>query len=259
MRCGQGEQENDKRPQVNSRKGSGSMAKAQGPNLEILGICAHALGPLGDELVFLGGCATALLITDAASPPVRVTRDVDVIAEVAKAVEYHELEKRLRERGFEVDSSKDAPICRWSGHGILLDVMPTDERILGFGNIWYRSAVSSSTPYRLPSGARIRLIDSVHFIATKLEAFAGRGEKDFVMSHDLEDVICVVDGRPEIEREITDSAPEMQSYIGGCLRSFLADPRFSDALPGHLPGDTGSQARLPMLMEKLKRLARQMS
>lgn len=76
------------------------------------------------------------------------------------------------------------------------------------------------------------------------------------MSHDLEDVICVIDGRPELEQEITDSAPEMRSYIGGCLRTFLADPRFIDALPGHLPGDTGSQARLPMLMEKLERLAR---
>lgn len=86
------------------------MAKTQGPNLEILGICAHALGPLGDELVFLGGCATALLITDAASPPVRVTRDVDVIAEVATTAEYHKLKRRLRVRGFEVDSSKDAPI-----------------------------------------------------------------------------------------------------------------------------------------------------
>ena len=231
------------------------MAKAQNPNLEILEMCADALGPLCDDLVFLGGCATALLVTDAASPPVRVTRDIDVLAEVATAAEYHKLEKRLRERGFQVDSSKDVPICRWVGHGIFLDVMPTDERILGFGNIWYRSAVSSSIPYRLPGGAQIRLIDSVHFIATKLEAFAGRGENDFVMSHDLEDVICVIDGRPELEQEIADSAQQMRSYIGGCLGTFLADPNFVDALPGHLPGDTGSQARLPMLMEKLQRLA----
>jgi len=234
------------------------MPKTQNPNLEILEICAHALGPLCDELVFLGGCVTAILITDAASPPVRVTRDVDVLAEVATTAEYHKLEKRLRECGFEVDSSKDAPICRWAGHGILLDVMPTDDRILGFGNIWYRSAVSSSVPYMLPSGAQIRLIDPVHFIATKLEAFAGRGENDFVMGHDLEDVICVIDGRPELEQEIVDSAREMRSYIGGSLQTFLADPKFIDALPGQLPGDAGSQARLPMLKEKLERLAASM-
>ena len=121
------------------------MARTQNPNLEIIEIAAHALGPLCNELVFLGGCATALLITDSAAPPVRVTRDVDALAEIGSAGEYHNLEKRLRDCGFEVDSSKGAPICRWAGHGILLDVMPTDEQILGFGNIWYASAVASAT------------------------------------------------------------------------------------------------------------------
>ena len=40
-------------------------------------------GPVADEMVFLGGCATGLLITDPAAPSVRVTMDVDVITEVA--------------------------------------------------------------------------------------------------------------------------------------------------------------------------------
>ena len=164
------------------------MARTQNPNLKIIEIAAQALGPMCDELVFLGGCATALLITDSAAPPVRATRDVDTLAEVGTAAEYHDLEKRLRQCGFEVDSSKDAPICRWVGHGVLLDVMPTDERILGFGNIWYESAIVSSRSYALPSGTEIRLIDPVHFLATKLEAHEGRGDHDFVMSHDL--LIC---------------------------------------------------------------------
>jgi len=231
------------------------MARAQNPNLEVLEIAAKALGPMCDELVFLGGCATALLITDSAAPPVRVTRDVDTLAEVGTAAEYHKLENQLRQRGFEVDSSKGAPICRWVGHGILLDVMPTDDRILGFGNIWYESAIDSSKPYGLPSGGQIRLIDSVHFLATKLEAFAGRGDNDFVMSHDLEDVVCVLDGRPELEDEIANSAQEVKSYICNRLRDFMDKPQFVESLPGHLPGDAGSQARLPLFIEKLGRLA----
>lgn len=196
------------------------MARPRNPNLEVVEIAARALGPMCDELVVLGGCATALLITDSAAPPVRVTRDVDAIAEVGTAMEYRVFEKRLRERGFEADTTEGAPICRWAGHGILLDVMPTDERILGFGNTWYKSAIRFALPFALPSGRSIRLIDSVHFIATKLEAFSGRGNDDYVMSHDLEDVVCVL-----------------------------------DALPGHLPGDAGSQARLPFLVAKLERLA----
>lgn len=231
------------------------MARAQNPNLEIIEIAAHALGSLCDELVFLGGCATAMLITDPAAPPVRATRDVDALAEIGSAAEYYELENRLRERGFEVDFSRDAPICRWAGHGILLDVMPTDERILGFGNIWYESAIASSGAYTLPSGTEIRLIDPVHFIATKLEAFTGRGDRDFVMSHDLEDVVCVLDGRPDLEDEVVEAEQAIRNYVCKRLSKFVDNPQFIESLPGHLPGDTGSQARLPLLIEKLHRLA----
>ena len=78
------------------------MARAQNPNVEILEIAAQALGAVCEDLVFLGGCATELLITDSAAPPVRVTRDVDTVAEIASVAEYHELGKRLRKCGFKV-------------------------------------------------------------------------------------------------------------------------------------------------------------
>ena len=59
------------------------MHRKQNPNVEILERAVHQLGPLVDEMVFLGGCATGLLLTDVAAPPIRVTQDVDVITEVA--------------------------------------------------------------------------------------------------------------------------------------------------------------------------------
>ncbi len=58
------------------------MARQQNPNLEILMLALDRLGELADEMVFVGGCATGLLITDAAAPPIRVTRDVDAIVQV---------------------------------------------------------------------------------------------------------------------------------------------------------------------------------
>ena len=42
------------------------MAKQQNPNLEILEIAIARLAELADELVFVGGCATGLLITASA-------------------------------------------------------------------------------------------------------------------------------------------------------------------------------------------------
>ncbi len=42
----------------------------QNPNLDILLLATEQLGALLDEVVFLGGCATGLLLTDAAAPSV---------------------------------------------------------------------------------------------------------------------------------------------------------------------------------------------
>jgi hypothetical protein len=58
------------------------------PNLVLLALAVTHLGPLVDRMVFLGGCATALLLTDPAAPEVRPTQDVDVITEVASLADY---------------------------------------------------------------------------------------------------------------------------------------------------------------------------
>ena len=56
------------------------MTRVQNPNLEILALAVNQLGDLADDMVFLGGCATGLLISDPAAPPIRVTRDMDAIS-----------------------------------------------------------------------------------------------------------------------------------------------------------------------------------
>ena len=88
------------------------MARERNPNLEILMLAVAWLGDLADEMVFLGGCATGLLITDPAAPPIRVTRDVDAIVQVVSHADYYKLSEKLRAQGFKEDMSDDAPICR---------------------------------------------------------------------------------------------------------------------------------------------------
>src|SRR6267143_528793 len=100
------------------------------PNLELLKIAANLLRALLDELVFVGGCTTGLLITDEAAGDVRSTFDVDAIAEITSYADYTIFSKRLRELGFREDVSLGAPICRWLHGETKLDVMPLDEKIL---------------------------------------------------------------------------------------------------------------------------------
>ena len=114
------------------------------PNLELLISVARLLRPLLDDLVFVGGCTTALLITDPDAAEVRSTYDVDAIAEITSYAEYAAFSERLRQLGFAEDQSEGAPICRWALAICVCDVMPTDERILGFSNRWYKAAMGNA-------------------------------------------------------------------------------------------------------------------
>ena len=58
-------------------------------NLAILATVAAALGDLRASLVFVGGCATGLLVTNVRAQPIRMTDDVDLVAHVISQQEYH--------------------------------------------------------------------------------------------------------------------------------------------------------------------------
>lgn len=228
------------------------MARQQNPNLEILMLAVDQLGELADEMVFLGGCATGLLITDPAAPPIRVTRDVDAIVQVVSRGEYYRLSEKLRALGFKEDTSDDAPLCRWVTDKVMLDVMPTDTTILGFGNEWYASAMQASEDMPLPNGKIIRIVSAPYFLITKLEAFDGRGGGDYLLSHDIEDIVAVLDGRPEILDEVKQSDPALVQALSERFRSLLNDNQFIDALSGHMPAGETSTARVSMILKTIK-------
>lgn len=225
------------------------------PNLAKVELVAKALGNLCDELVFVGGCAAGLLIADPAAAPVRVTYDVDLVVEVAALSEYHRMEKRLARLGFARDLASDAPICRWRYQLMEVDLMPTDSAILGFANRWYPLVVETAQTIALPSGASIRLITAPAFIATKFEAFKDRGKGDVLGSHDLEDIINVVDGRPAVFDEAIQTPPSLRTYIGERFADLLSTPHFFDYLPGMIAQDESSKSRLAILKMRLQKLA----
>jgi hypothetical protein len=224
-------------------------------NLEALERVARRLGPLKDAVVFVGGAVTELLVTDPGAPEPRVTVDVDAVVDVTTRSEYYRLANALRAAGFSEDRSEDAPLCRWVVEGDKVDLMPPDQEILGFSNRWYSTALASASVIRLPQGTEVRVVTAPLFVATKLEAFAGRGRKDFAGSHDIEDFIAVVDGRPELVDEIRGAPVEVRSYIAERVGTYLSASAFLDAIPGHLPPDDANQRRAPLLIQRLTALA----
>jgi hypothetical protein len=252
MHFEKGARENGNSPRTNSSDGFDKMTN---PNLTLLEAAVRLLEPLLDELVFVGGCATGLLITDPAAEGIRPTYDVDAITEVASYAQYADLSERLRALNLQEDRTEGAPTCRWRYQDLIIDVMPTDERILGFSNRWYEPAIAAAQTSEI-AGVRVRLITSVYYLATKLEAYRGRGDDDYSGSHDLEDVITVIDGRAEIVEEVRLASTDVRTYIASEVGRLLRTPAFVDALPGFLLPDQASQQRLPLLRDRLTAIAK---
>lgn len=229
---------------------------ANDPNVALLEVVAeHLDDDLREQLVFVGGAVAGLLITDPAQPDIRPTEDVDLIFQAVVLTDYHRVEALLRARGFVPDMRQSAPICRWQVGAVVVDVMPTLEEILGFANRWYPLALETAVPVALPSARTIRLIAAPVFVATKLEAFAGRGLGDFLFSHDIGDLLAVIDGRESLLDECRSSPQELRTYLSERFAELLAQRAFRDAQPGHFSGDAASQERLPDLLHKLHELA----
>ena len=223
---------------------------------EMIKHVAEKLGPLRSKVVFLGGSATGFHITDKAEPEIRATKDVDIIVEAASIVEYHKLEKMLMELGFFQKIQEDGPICRWYINDIIVDVMPTDENILGFSNRWYLPAIKSSVTIELEPNLEIRIATAPYFLGTKLDAFFGRGRGDYLASHDMEDIINFINGRAEVIEDIKNSGPDLKGFIIQSLQGFLEDELFLDALPGHLLPDQASQGRRSIILERIKQIVK---
>jgi hypothetical protein len=199
------------------------------PNVELLARVATALGDLRERVTFVGGCATALLITDPAAAPVRVTQDVDAIVAVVSLADYHRIGGALRERGFAQTLEEGEPPYRWTYAGLKLDLMPTDAGILGFSNRWYDALLRSAVMMVIGGG-------------------------DYLSSHDLEDVLSVVDGRAELVAELGQALPELRTFVAQTFARLLGDEGFDNALPG-LVIDGSPAVRTPVVRERLRAIA----
>lgn len=224
--------------------------------VQAIRLVAERLDSLTDRMVFLGGATVGLLITEPGGAPPRPTKDVDLVVEITM-LEYldNSFRFQLLDRGFR-EVLDEGVICRWAVEETKVDIMPTTPGILGFSNRWYPAAVAEAQRHQLPGGPNIRLISPACFLATKLEAFANRGKGDYLASHDLDDIVSVIDGRPSIEQDIAAASSQIRDFLTSEFARCLASETFVESLPGHLYGDSASQARLPRLVARLERIAR---
>ncbi len=221
------------------------------PNLELLRAMALALGPLRERLVFVGGCATGLLLTNPAAAGVRPTEDVDAIIEVASLASYHAMQPLLAERGFKQTMADNTPPFRWFWNRMQLDLVPVDGRVLGFANRWYRPGFATAVTTEIAPGVSLRHLNAPHFLATKFEAFNDRGGRDVYLSHDLEDIITVIDGRAELVDELARAETSIRRHVVEQTKALLLHPEMANALPGIV----AQPIRAGIVLERLQSIA----
>lgn len=134
--------------------------------------------------------------------------------------------------------------------------MPIDPKILGFGSDWYQEAQRNATLYTLPSGNAIHLITSPYFLITKLDAFNGRGKSDYMQSHDIEDIVTLLDGRPELLDDLEIAEPKIKQELASRFEDLRQNSRFINAVAGHLAPDEASQARLPRIIDSIDAISK---
>ncbi len=218
---------------------------------------SRRLEGLAEQVAYVGGAVVPLLVTDPLILRFRETLDVDLVVQLASRMAYAKLEERLRGLQFTHGTSPGAPICRWRIEGIRVDIMPTDENILGFSNRWYPLALETATPIQFPDGPTVRIISPVAFVATKLEAFRSPSRPyhgDYFASHDLEDLLTVIDGRTELVEDIAVANDEVRSFISAEIKRFMEAPDFRDALPGHVEAGPTNAVRTGMLRERREQM-----
>ncbi|MGU9962258.1 MAG: hypothetical protein ACNYPF_04530 [Candidatus Puniceispirillales bacterium WSBS_2018_MAG_OTU23] len=229
------------------------MTTVTGQLLEMLETVAEALGSdLRNKMVFIGGCTTAIFITDqVVLDDVRATDDVDLIVDLAGYAEWAKLQKQLRKNGFSDPLTSDF-IYRMQLGELKVDFMPDDEKALGFSNRWYRKGIETAVLHHLTPDLNIKHLSSALFIAMKLDAYLGRGHGDIRTSHDMEDILLLVDGREELLAEIKLADPSVRGFIAEEFKNLQKNPEFDELLDGNIRGPEG---RIDIVRERFSAIS----
>jgi predicted nucleotidyltransferase len=180
---------------------------------------------------------------------VRPTNDVDIIIELLTYKDYAAIDERLRSMGFENDIDSGI-ICRYKIQGVIVDVMPTGENVLNFSNRWYPDGFQNAIEYIIDDEITIKIFDVTYFIASKLEAFKGRGKNDGRTSTDFEDIVYVFENRRSVWNDMENVQIEVNKYLRNEFTNLMANPYFEDWIDAHC--SYGSPPATYFIIEQLE-------
>lgn len=162
---------------------------------------------------------------------------------------YAAIKDVLRKKGFANDTESKI-ICRYKIHGIIVDVMPISEKVLGFSNKWYAPGFNKAIEFEIDKQHTVKIFPATYFIASKMEAFKNRGKNDGRTSSDFEDIIFVLNNRNIIWEELQQVDETVKQYLQDEFRSLLVRKYIDEWIAVHL--DYSDRQRGNFITSRLK-------
>ncbi len=196
-------------------------------------IAVDGLKHLVDKVVFTGGATVPLYLDDKAATEPRPTKDVDCIIKAGLS-EFYKIEKELNKLGFQSPDEKGEPICRKVFNKLKIDFIPTDTRISGFLNKWHKIGAENYVFFKINKKQKIKILSTPLFIASKLEAFENRGNGDYRTSHDIEDIVTILNGNSKVLKTILEGREDVKKYLKEKFSKIAKHRSFSEIIYAHL-------------------------
>ena len=212
------------------------MLKNTTINRAVLHKIALALGQMNSQVVYVGGATVSLYINDPAADDVRPTKDVDISLAIATLGELEAIREELIQKNF-TQSPEDNVICRFRYEDIKVDVMSTKAIGWAPANPWFAPGFTQKITVEIED-QQVQILPLPYFLASKFTAFNDRGAKDPRTSHDLEDIVYVLDNRTDIVEQLTCTPKDVRPYLTEQLQRILEDRSIQEAILGNLLYET---------------------
>jgi hypothetical protein len=203
---------------------------------ELLRAIVGDVGDFLEHMVFTGGLVLPLYLTRPPRLRIRPTRDADVVVACESHAAWVRLQMELGALGvIPIVGDPSAPICRMrTATGHLLDLMPANPAVLGFGNPWFQAGYDRAITVEIGAARPIRIFPAALYVAAKIEAYRGRGKADPWMSHDLEDLLTLMACRASLVDETRAEPDAVKEFLRNAAREILALARLDELNHAHI-------------------------
>ena len=153
-------------------------------------------------------------------------------------------------RKVKVRTTKHNPMQIPTREGLILedicfDANPEKWYKIGFNDLWKVKVETQE----------INILKAPCYLATKFEAFNSRG-KDYRTSHDMEDIIYILDNRLAIVKEIEETEESIKSFLINQLNIIIEKRMLEEVLMAHIH-PLMIDERKPIVLEKISQIIRQ--